>query len=230
MKQSYLILIVFGLLFSACGSKNNSATYGVASPPTTVSVSYSDPYAQTVPVSRRVVSTSASINVEVDKVKEAYKKLLTVVKEMNGYVENDNIMEEDGHYYARVKVPSAKLEPTLQKIGTLGEIVSQSIHKQDVTEGLSSDEERLKNLKLFRNRMKALLDKSTQIEDILKIERELNRVQTQIDMIERNLKRLQGSVEMSPIQVRLDEKTIYGPLGYIGHGIWWAVKKLFVIR
>jgi len=41
---------------------------------------------------------------------------------------------------------------------------------------------------------------------------------------------MQGSVNMSPIGVTLNEKTIYGPLGYIGNGIWWVVKKLFVIR
>ena len=55
-------------------------------------------------------------------------------------------------------------------------------------------------------------------------------VQTEIDRIDRHLKSTQGSVDMSPISVNLKEKTIYGPIGYVGHGLWWAVKKLFIIR
>ncbi|SFV54069.1 hypothetical protein MNB_SV-14-1707 [hydrothermal vent metagenome] len=78
--------------------------------------------------------------------------------------------------------------------------------------------------------MKVLLNRTSNIEEILLIEREINRVQTEIDMIERNLKSMHSSVEMSPISVNLEEKTIYGPLGYIANGIWWVTKKLFVIR
>lgn len=91
-------------------------------------------------------------------------------------------------------------------------------------------QERLKNLKLFRDKMKTLLNQTSKIEDVLRIEREVNRVQTEIDMIESQMKNMQSSVDMSPIEVSLKEKTIYGPLGYVGHGIWWIVKKMFVIR
>jgi len=78
--------------------------------------------------------------------------------------------------------------------------------------------------------MKALLNQTSKIEEILRIEREINRVQTEIDMIESQIKNMQGSVDMSPIEVSLKEKTIYGPIGYIGHGIWWVLKKMFIIR
>ncbi len=234
MKKRYLLLLLFGWLFTACGSKSHVASYSVAEASPT-SVTYRNPYISDTPVPapiapRRLVTTSASITVEVDKITEAHKKLLGMVEEMKGYIENDNLAEERGRYYARVKVPSAQLESALNQIGSLGEKVSQSVHKQDVTNSVSNQEEQLKNLKLFRDKMKTLLDRTSNIEEILKIERELNRVQTQIDMIERSLKQLAGQIEVSPIQVELEEKTIYGPLGYVGHGIWWAVKKLFVIR
>jgi uncharacterized protein Yka (UPF0111/DUF47 family) len=118
----------------------------------------------------------------------------------------------------------------LDAIAKLGEKTSQSINKRDITAHFVNNEERLKNLKLFREKMKTLLNKTSNIEEILRIERELNRVQTEIDTIERQLKNMQGSVDMSPIDVNLEEKTIYGPVGYVGNGIWWVVKKLFVIR
>jgi len=181
------------------------------------------------PVMPRKITMSANIEVEVDKINEAQKELDNLIKSFSGHIENARL-SENGHYYANIKVPSDKLEATLDAIAKLGEKTSQSINKRDITERFTNNEERLKNLKLFREKMKALLSKTSNIEEILRIERELNRVQTEIDMIERNLKSMQGSVDMSPIDVTLEEKTIYGPLGYVANGIWWVTKKLFVIR
>jgi valyl-tRNA synthetase len=231
MKTKYLLILLSTLLFTACNS-TKSANY---SEPTT----YASPNAyqetratamtpQTVMTPRKV-AMSANIDVEVDNINDAEKELTSLIESFSGHIENARL-SENGHYYANIKVPSNKLTSVLDAIAKLGEKTSQSINKRDITAHFVNNEERLKNLKIFREKMKTLLNKTSNIEEILRIERELNRVQTEIDTIERQLKNMQGSVDMSPIDVNLEEKTIYGPVGYVGNGIWWVVKKLFVIR
>jgi len=224
--KQLLLLTLLPLLFIACGSKNQSYSEPQAMIYQDSRTAPTTPYSVMTP---RKIATSATISVDVDKMEKAEKELSSFVKNVNGYIENSNF-SEDGHYYATIKVPSKKLLESLEAIANLGEKTHQSINKQDVTDSLINNEARLKNLKLFREKMKNLLNKTTKIEDILRIEREINRVQTEIDRIERHLKSTQGSVDMSPISINLKEKTIYGPIGYVGHGLWWAVKKLFIIR
>ena len=228
MQRKHLLILSTALLFSACNSHKASYPQATMSQPITYEESSVTSVAS-APVMPRKITMSANIEVEVDKINDAQKELDNLIKSFSGHIENARL-SEGGHYYANIKVPSDKLEATLDAIANLGEKTSQSINKRDITERFTNNEERLKNLKLFREKMKTLLNRISNIEEILRIERELNRVQTEIDMIERNLKNMQGSVDMSPIDVTLEEKTIYGPLGYVANGIWWVTKKLFVIR
>jgi len=239
MKTKYLLILTITLLLTACDSKSpspsqpmaydNAAVYQVHSAPIIAPQGVQPaPMPQAV-MSPRKIAIRASIDVDVENINEAQKKLNGLIKNFGGHIENAH-QSESSYYSANLKVPSDKLMATLDAIAKLGDKTSQSINKRDITERFNNNEERLKNLKLFREKMKSLLNRTTKIEEILRIERELNRVQTEIDMIERQLKSMQGSVNMSPIGVTLNEKTIYGPLGYIGNGIWWVVKKLFVIR
>jgi len=235
MNKTYLLTIPIVLLLSACGSKVANSAENMAQP-----MIYQESYDgdravtpmpltlhSTIP--KRMVTTRADISVEVDDIKDAKKQLLSLVESFSGHIENARL-SEGGYYHASIKVPSDKLMPTLEAIDKLGDKISQSINRRDITKSFINMQERLKNLKLFRDKMKSLLSQTTKIKEILQVERELNRVQTEIDMIESQMKNMKGSVDMSPIEVSLKEKTVYGPLGYVGNGLWWVVKKLFVIK
>ena len=236
MKKRNLLLLTTLLLLTACNSKSDYASptmaMGQAMPLTYENAS---PYADDAPVSphsimpKRMIAMRANISMDVDELEIAKNKLLALVEKFDGHIQNDRI-SDNGYYHASLEVPSEKLMPILAAIEELGEKTSLSVNKRDITKHFINTKERLKNLKLFRDKMKTLLTQTSKIDDILRIEREVNRVQTEIDMIESQMKNMQDSVDMSPIEVNLQEKTIYGPIGYVGHGIWWVVKKMFVIR
>jgi seryl-tRNA synthetase len=88
-----------------------------------------------------------------------------------------------------------------------------------MTNQFIDNEARLKNLLLFRDKMKALLDRTSNIEEIVKIEKELRRVQIEIDSIQGQQKYLKDALALTPIRVNFKEKRVYGPLGYIANGI-----------
>ena len=84
--------------------------------------------------------------------------------------------------------------------------------------------------------VKQLLGKASSVQDILQIESELNRIQSEIDSMEARMRILKDQIQMSTITVELRQqaeekpRTIYGPLGYLYKGAEWFVTKLFVIR
>jgi len=226
MNTSFKILTLTALvLLTGCGEKSAALNYQS----TPLSHQQSVPIAQSAPIPiKRIITKRADITVEVDNIEKASIALKELLQKEQGYIVNANSYEE--RYQATVKVPTKSLNLTLDNIAMLGKKVSQNISQMDVTNQMVNSEARLKNLMLFRDKMQNLLTQTTKIEEILKIERELRRVLTEIDSIEGQLKYLKDAVILSPISVNFREKTVYGPLGYIANGIWWVTKKLFVIK
>jgi len=127
-------------------------------------------------------------------------------------------------------VPAARLEATMDAIASLGDVESRSLSTDDVTEEFADTSTRLANDLALRDRLRALLERATDVEDVLAIERELTRLQSEIEARQGRIDRLGKDVEMSSLEVTLVEKPLLGPLGYVGYGLWWAISKLFVIR
>ena len=92
---------------------------------------------------------------------------------------------------------------------------------------------KIDNLRELRTRLRKLLDRAQKVDEILSIERELNRVQSQLDSLEAREKYLSHDVAMSRLSLTLEQAEsgpILGPLGLLGAGAWWLIEKLFVIR
>jgi len=62
------------------------------------------------------------------------------------------------------------------------------------------------------------------------VERELARVQGELDALERRLEYLRGSSAMAEMSVDARRKRILGPLGWVVAGAAWVVEKAFIIR
>lgn len=73
------------------------------------------------------------------------------------------------------------------------------------------------------------MEKAINVKDILAIETELNRVQSDIDSMEGTMKSLKGQVDLATVDLSFKRQQILGPLGYVVTGLWWVVKKLFVL-
>jgi hypothetical protein len=82
----------------------------------------------------------------------------------------------------------------------------------------------------LRDRLRALLDSAKSVKDVLAIEKELGRVQADIDSMQAQLKTLKGKVDLASVTVSIKRRRILGPIGYVLKGAWWAVEKLFVIQ
>lgn len=117
----------------------------------------------------------------------------------------------------------------MDELSELGSVESRTVSSDDVTQQHQDIGVRLKNARALRSRLRDLLTRATDVEDVLAIERELTRVQSEIESMEFQLRDLDSRIELSRLTVRLQRKRVLGPLGYLGYGIWWGFKKLFVL-
>lgn len=104
-----------------------------------------------------------------------------------------------------IRVPSASFESTYQTITAMGKLVSQNTNSNDVTNQYKDIEARVTNLQVQEKHLQEIMAKATTVEDIMKVESELNRVRTEIDMMTGSLKRWDAQVEYSTIYINMTE-------------------------
>jgi hypothetical protein len=73
-----------------------------------------------------------------------------------------------------------------------------------------------------------LLAKAENVEAALKVEKELERLNSTIDLLKGKMNRINHLAEFSTITINLKEKKKPGIIGYVGIGIYRSVKWLFV--
>lgn len=215
---SIFMLVLITLLFSACAKKDVSvAKVG----PGRMADMYSE--------QGRLYAMTASQKVEVKELDPAVKDVELIVKKNNGHVQNQSV-REDEQAHLILRVPPGQLLPTLDALASLGKEEHRYVASEDVTEKYIDTEARLKNAIALRDRLKALLNQAKDVKDVLEIEKELARVQGDIDSMDGRLKKLKEQVDYAVVDLTLNRRKILGPLGYIVYGAAWLIQKLFVIQ
>ncbi len=177
----------------------------------------------------RKVIRSGSLTVSVATPSDSMSEVQRLVEESGGFVEWSNVAKDE-HIALRTRVPEPQLDRIMDAIAALGTEESRSVSAADVTEQHSDLSTRLKNNIALRDRLRALLERATDVEDVLAIEKELTRIQSEVETLQAGLDRLDSQIALSELSITLQRKQILGPLGYIGYGVWWAISKLLVIR
>lgn len=242
MKNCVIFALFVGLLLSGCTSLTVSE-YGSGN-------LYGDALMADVPLNADAESLqtehmliwTGSIELEVGSLANASKQISARTKAAGGYIESTNEQAGSGRYGSgpsitlRLRVPSNKLQSFLGDLSGMGKVTSKSLSSEDVTDKYIDTEARLATKKQLRDRLQQLLKKAVDVKDIMAIEKELNRLQGDIDSMTARLKSMKGkvdyaslTVELSPIPPEVIEE-VPGPLGYLWEGISWSVKKLFVWR
>jgi hypothetical protein len=127
-----------------------------------------------------------------------------------------------------IRVKSTQLQEAIREISALGKVTDRSISGQDVTDEYMDHQIRLENVQKARTRYLELLAQATSVDEALKVERELERLNETIDLLKGKMARMDHLEQFSTITVYLREKVKPGPLGYIGIGLYHTVKWLFV--
>lgn len=104
-----------------------------------------------------------------------------------------------------IRVPRERFREALAQVEALGDVVHRDVKAVDVTDEFVDTESRLKNARVMRDRLHALLAKAA-VKEAIEIEKELGRVTEQIEVLEGKLKSLSDRIAFSTITVRYAAK------------------------
>jgi hypothetical protein len=181
---------------SAVGAENGFVAGDALAPQANApSESGPDAGSQEAPQVARQVIYSAGLRLVVVSTAAAQASVKEIAVACGGW------MSESDARSITIRVPAAQFDAALERIALLGEVADRNVRAQDVTEQMLELDIRLENAKRMRERLLAHLEKSTKVEDTLRIEAELGRVTLEIESIEGKLRLLRSQVAMSTIRV-----------------------------
>lgn len=106
----------------------------------------------------------------------------------------------------QVRVPSVRFRETLKEIEQLGKVTHRAVQAQDVTEEYHDLSVRLKSLRATRDRLEQFLGRAKNIQEVLSVEKELGRINAEIDRVEGRMRFLASKAAFSTITVALEPK------------------------
>ena len=179
--------------------------------------------ADIAPQEARKIIKNGNVSLKAADVQTRVQEITALAEQSGGYVESsyvDNVVQpnmgvtQDAKIAKEttimianmtIKIPAEKFEGSFQTIIGMGKLVNQSSNSSDVTLQYKDIEARVANLKVQEKHLQEIMTKATTVADTLKVEVELNRVRTEIDIMTGNLKNWDQLVEYSTIYISMTE-------------------------
>ena len=147
---------------------------------------------------KRIIIYKADIALSVTRLKHSHDELVKLSKSMGGWMQNQS------NNQLTLRIPVNFFESFLMKLDAIGVILHKNIDARDVTEDHHDLVIRLANSEKTLVRLGELYSKTQNITEILKIEKEMTRVTTQIDLYKGKLKYLKNHSSFSTIRIQLN--------------------------
>jgi len=145
-----------------------------------------------------VIETSNIDNIDTD--------ITNLIESYNGYISNSRNWlnnNKQKFFWFELRLPVDNFSQILEVLSAkeYGQLISRNINTQDVTEEYLDINIRLENLLAQEERYRQLLDRAAEVEEILEIEKELNRVRTEIERLQGRKNYLDNQISYSTITV-----------------------------
>ncbi len=178
-----------------------------ASPVTAASSTATD--ASTAQSLDRMVIRTAQLTVEVANMEEALAQARQIASRGGGIVSASNTHIEKVNDQDRMvadltlQVRSDAADGAMSELRALGKVTTEAGGSQDVTEEYVDLGSNLRNLQASEAAILKLMDKATQIQDVLQLQRELTNVRGQIERIQGRKTYLERRSDMATITLSL---------------------------
>ncbi len=152
----------------------------------------------------RLIIRNADLTVVVDDTVESMAAIEQLVKGVEGWIVASNIWEYEGVKRGNisVRVPFDQLDSFLSDVRALvNEVTNESISGQDVTEEYVDLQAQLTNLEATADRVRSFLDEARTVEEALDVNRELGRLEGEIERITGRMRYLESSARQSLVSI-----------------------------
>jgi len=162
-------------------------------------------------ISQKMVR-SGGINFQSEDLEKDYKYIKGMLGGFNAYMENESQNNDQFRkgYNLLIRVPSDKYDSLLNAISNLAfKVDNKYSNTDDVTERYYDLQSRIQNKKELEKRYREILSKANEVKDILEIERNLNEVRSDIEMMEGQFNYLSKQIKFNSLQVQFYEELPY---------------------
>lgn len=184
-------------------------------------------------VTERRVVKRAELTLDVRDAAEASAQIASRAEALGGYVSGSSVWRnQEGRTEARVtvRVPAGLFACLLEEIEKMGTLMSRQVSSTDVSEEYVDLEARISNLKVQETRLLEIASRAGTVEDLLKVEKEIERVRGEIDSLTGRLNLLKNQTDYATISVYLRSTPLAGAgISTSGvEGLWGrAVRALY---
>ena len=157
---------------------------------------------------RKKLIKTADIVIEAKDVDKIYKSILEFVKENDGYefTQNVNSHEDSKTIQLTIKIAPENLNALVQFAGTTGELISSRIDSEDITDSYYDSALRLKSLRNQLEKYNSFLAETKNVDEMLKVQREIDSLITQIESIEGRISMWDRLVEDATVNFTITQK------------------------
>ena len=147
-----------------------------------------------------VIKTAAiDIGLPKDEIGDAMNEAISIVGGHGGFVLSSASGRGDTRGTLTLRIPSQKFEAALAELEGLGKVRSERISGQDVSQDFIDLEARLRNWESQEAVLLKLMDRSVSVQDTIRVQGQLSRVQLEIEQIRGRLRFLRDQTSYGTI-------------------------------
>jgi len=160
------------------------------------------------PETERMIVRTGNMQLVVEDVRVTIDKIAELSETLEGYVVYSRSWKEGERLIgaAAIRVPAEQFYYATNIMRAMAvEVLSESTSSTDVTEEYVDLSAKLRNLEATETQLLELIKKAVKVEEILDVQRELSRVQGEIEQIKGRMQYLERTSSMSLIEVSLEQ-------------------------
>jgi hypothetical protein len=148
-----------------------------------------------------------SLRVAEGTIQPKYEGLRERLRDEGAMLSNVNYNEYDDRkqYSFSIKIVPGKFDSVMAVIQEYGEVKDISVQLEDVTQQYVELDLKIKNREAELERLQKLYNQSDNVSDLIEVERELTRVETELEILKQQKQYIVSRVELSTITVNIYE-------------------------
>ena len=166
--------------------------------------------------SSRKLIKRVSMSLETLEFDKSISMIEDYVREYHGYIENSSVHNNDYYttYYNRsynrsasytIRIPNNLVDQFVSNAGNIGNITANSTSTEDITLGYLDVESRAKALEIQQERLLALLEEASSVDEIISLEDRISQVTYELEARKSTLRNYDNLVSYSTVSITLNE-------------------------
>ncbi|MBN1813615.1 MAG: DUF4349 domain-containing protein [Anaerolineae bacterium] len=194
--------------------KEAAADWDAAGAPAGSGANYDEDAGPAVAVERLIIR-NAWLDLVVPDTEDALAEIEDVTSEMGGYIVESSVYQygESKRATVQLRIPAEKLDEALEHFrGMATEVRSENISGQDVTDEYVDLQSRLRSKEATEAKLLEFLEEAEDTEAALEVYAQLERIQTDIEVIKGRMQYLEQSAAMSSVTIELTPDELAQPI------------------